>query len=86
MFQVDVLSKSSCLLAMFLCCLRSHDHRRPIYEHRVLHRSIILDFKAVFLPSRLFRPPSPHLLISSNESSPPAYSDPPAIRHLSVVI
>ena len=32
-----------CLLAIFLFCLHSHDQRCRIYEHRVLHSSIILD-------------------------------------------
>ena len=82
-FQIDVLSRSSFLLAMFLCCLRSYDHRCPIYEHRVLHSSTILEFKAIFLPSPLILTPH-RSIISFNVSSPHAYSNPPAIRHLRV--
>ena len=74
MFQTDFLSKSSGLLATFLC-LDSHDHRRPIYEHRVLRSSIILDFTA-------FVTPSPCLSISSDVSIPLRIFRPPAMGHL----
>ena len=59
MFQIDVFRKSFCLLAMLLCCLYSHYHRRLIYEHRVLRSSTTLDFKAFFLPpSPVLTPPA----------------------------
>ena len=60
--QTSVLNKSG-LLAILLYCLHFHDHRHLIYEHRMLHSSIILDFEAFFY--------SPRLLNSSNVSSPP---------------
>ena len=54
---------ASCMLAIFLCCLHSHDHRRLIYENRVLYSSTILEFKAFFYPPppRLFQSPPSQL-------------------------
>ena len=57
MLHTDYLKKSFSLSVIFLCCLHSHNHRRLIYEHRVLHSSIILDFIAVFTPPSIFRSP-----------------------------
>ena len=74
LFQTEVLSKPSCMFAIFLCCLHSYDHRRLIYPHRILHSSIILDLRAFFYP--------PPRLFTSSVSSSPTYSNPPAHRHL----
>ena len=57
MLETDILSKSSCLLAIFLCCLHSHDHRCLAYEDRVLYNSIVFKFKAFLQPPPLIATP-----------------------------
>ena len=86
MFQIDILSKSSCLLAIYWCCLRSHDHRRPIYERIVLHSSTIIDFKAIY-PHPAYSDPPPLINFFLHFQTPrllqpPTYSNPPGNKAL----
>ena len=83
MLHTDVLTTSSSQIEVFLCCLHAQDHPHLIYEHRVLHSSIILDFTAFFYPLLILT--LPRLLVSSNAPTSLIFC-PPTIRYLKVVL